>query len=196
MEIDNYFHNSHKYHSLSRKISRLESVASPDIILMDITMPNLNGVDATRAIVRDNSKVKIIALSMHPDKRFVKEMLEAGASAYVLKSYLFEELTRALDVVNEGEQYLSPRITEVVVEGYVEKTHEPSDQGRGLTERERQILQLVAEGKNVKEIARSLHISPKTADTHRRNLMSKLGMTSVADLVKYALREGLTSLEF
>jgi two-component system, NarL family, response regulator NreC len=169
----------------------------PDIIIMDVTMPNLNGVEATRLIREENPQIKIIALSMHPEKHIVKEILEAGASAYVLKSYLFDELSRALDAVMDNQRYLSPRITDVVIEDYV---HQPGNNSvektNKLTPRDRQIIQMLAEGKTIKQIALALHISPKTADASRRKIMNKLNATSMADLVKYAVREGITSLEF
>ncbi len=169
----------------------------PDIIIMDVTMPNLNGVEATRLIREENPNIRIIALSMHPEKHIVKEILEAGASAYVLKSYLFDELSRALDAVMDNQRYLSPRITDVVIEDYV---HQPGNNSiektNKLTPRDRQIIQMLAEGKTIKQIALALHISPKTADASRRKIMNKLNATSMADLVKYAVREGITSLEF
>jgi two-component system response regulator NreC len=176
---------------------KLAKKLSPDIVIMDITMPNLNGVEATRLILENNPQIKIIALSMHPEKHIVKEVLEAGASAYVLKSYLFDELSRALDAVQDNQRYLSPRITDVVIEDYV---HQPAngtaDLSSKLTSRDRQIVQMLSEGKTIKQIALALHISPKTADASRRKIMNKLGATSIADLVKYAVREGITSLEF
>jgi len=176
---------------------KLAKKLSPDIVIMDITMPNLNGVEATRLILEANPQIKIIALSMHPEKHIVKEVLEAGASAYVLKSYLFDELSRALDAVQDNQRYLSPRITDVVIEDYV---HQPADGAADLssklTSRDRQIVQMLSEGKTIKQIALALHISPKTADVSRRKIMNKLGATSIADLVKYAVREGITSLEF
>ena len=169
----------------------------PDVVIMDVTMPNLNGVEATRLIRRDHPQVKIVALSMHPEKHIVKEILEAGASAYVLKSYLFDEISRALEAISTDQRYLSPRITDVVVEDYVRRSDAEKLEGRQrLTARDRQIIQMLAEGKSVKQIALALHISPKTADATRRKIMQKLGVTSIADLVKYAVREGITSLEF
>ena len=169
----------------------------PDVVIMDVTMPNLNGVEATRLIRRDHPQVKIVALSMHPEKHIVKEILEAGASAYVLKSYLFDEISRALEAISTDQRYLSPRITDVVVEDYVRRSDTEKAEGRQrLTARDRQIIQMLAEGKSVKQIALALHISPKTADATRRKIMQKLGVASIADLVKYAVREGITSLEF
>lgn len=169
----------------------------PDVVIMDVTMPKLNGIEATRVILQKHPQVNIIVLSMHPDKHIVKETLEAGASGYVLKSYLFDELSRALEAVAANERYLSPRVAGIVVEDYV---RQPSAQSTAspakLTGRERQIVQLLAEGKTTKEIARLLHISPKTADANRRRIMNKLDIFSVAELTKYAIREGLTSTEF
>jgi DNA-binding NarL/FixJ family response regulator len=169
----------------------------PDVVVMDISMPALNGMEATRLILQENKNIKVIALSMHSDKHIVKEALEAGASAYILKSYLFDELIRALEQVTQDGYYLSPRITNVVIDDYVCKSRKSEATAKPkLTSRERQITQLVAEGKTIKEIARILHISSKTADANRRRIMSKLNMSSVAELTKYAVREGLTSLEF
>ena len=170
---------------------------SPDVVIMDMSMPNLNGIEATRLILQHRPNTRVIILSMHSDRHIVKETLEAGASAYVLKSNLFDEMLRALETVAEGGRYLSPRITDVVIDDYVGKSIEgKSAKTPKLTSRERQIVQLVAEGNTIKEIARILHISPKTADSNRRQIMNKLDLSSVAELTKYAIREGLTSLEF
>ena len=176
---------------------QLAEQLQPDIVIIDMSMPNLNGIEATRLILQHSPNTRVIILSMHSDKHIVKDALEAGACAYVLKTYLFDEMIRALEVVAEGGRYLSPRITDVVVDDYLGKTPgSDSTETPKLTGRERQIVQLVAEGKTVKEIARLLHISPKTADTNRRQIMNKLNISSVAELTKYAIREGLTSLEF
>jgi len=176
---------------------QLAEQLQPDIVIIDMSMPNLNGIEAARIILQNNPGTRVIILSMHSDKHIVKDALEAGASAYVLKTYLFDEMIRALEIVAEGGRYLSPRITDVVVDDYVGRTSgSKSTETPKLTGRERQIVQLVAEGKTVKEIARLLHISPKTADTNRRQVMNKLGISSVAELTKYAIREGLTSLDF
>ncbi|MFC1764198.1 response regulator [Planctomycetota bacterium] len=175
---------------------RLVKELSPDVVIMDITMPNLNGVEATRLILDKNPQVKVVALSMHPEKHIVKEVLEAGASAYVLKSYLFDELSRALEAVADDQRYLSPRITDVVIEDYVRPGADAPEGPTKLTSRDRQIIQMLAEGKTIKQIALILHISPKTADASRRKIMTKLDVSSIADLVKYAVREGITSLEF
>ena len=162
-----------------------------------MSMPKLNGVEATKYILEQKPDTKVIILSMHQDRHIVTESLKAGASAYVLKSYLFEELLNALKTVQNHKYYLSPRITGVVVENY--RAKEVADKKldlSNLTTRERQILQLIAEGKTIKEIAKVLHISSKTADSSRRRIMNKLDIQNIAGLTKYAIREGLTSLEF
>ena len=169
----------------------------PDVILMDITMPNLNGVEATRFIREDNPDIRIIALSVHFDKHFVMEMLRAGASGYVLKSYLFDEVLRAIRTVMTDRHYLSPKITEIVLDDYIPLISRTETSAKEhLNARERQIVQLLAEGKTTKQIALQLHVSPKTVDSNRRQVMTKLGISSVAELTKYAIREGLTSADF
>lgn len=170
---------------------------SPHVVIMDITMPGLNGVEATRQIVSRNPEIKVVILSMHPDGRIVREALQAGASGYVLKSYLLDDLLKAVHAVMQGEAYLSPQITNVVVKDYVGASA-PSDEKKptALTSRQRQILQLLAEGKSTKQIAHILHISPKTSDAARRKIMNKLNISSMPELTKYAVREGLTSLDF
>jgi DNA-binding NarL/FixJ family response regulator len=178
-------------------VTQLAEELSPDVILMDISMPNLNGVEATHLILEKNPSIRVIALSVHFDKRFVNEMLKAGASGYVLKSSLFEEVLRALRTVEAGERYLSPRITEVVLDDYIPyiANIDKSDKEH-LTERERQIVQMLTEGMSTKQIALHLHVSPKTTDANRRRIMNKLGISSIAELTKYAIREGITSTEF
>jgi len=168
----------------------------PDIVIMDITMPNLNGITATHKIVSEFSKTKVIALSIHSDKWFVTSMLMAGASGYILKECLFDELIQAIRTVAAGGTYLSPRITDVVVDEYVK--HISTTTGLRLpmlTNRQQQILQLLAEGKSTKQMALELYVSTKTIEANRHQIMEKLNMHSVAELTKYAVREGLTSLE-
>ena len=168
----------------------------PDIVVMDVGMPDLNGIDATQQIIRDNSRVKVLALSMHSGKKFVMAMLKAGASGYLLKDCALEELTGALRTIVEGKTYLSPSITEVVIQNYVHPT--PGDDQSAfsvLSQREREVLQLMSEGNTTKQIAMQLHISPKTVEGHRLRLMTKLDIDNVAQLTKYAIQEGLTSAE-
>jgi len=167
----------------------------PQIIIMDIGMPEMNGIDATRQILSENKDVKIIALSMHSDRRFVMEMLKAGASGYLLKDSAFEELVGAVHTVMAGQPYLSPRITDIVVKEYLNNV--PKNETSVftiLTVREREVLQLLAEGKSTKQIASALNLSVKTVETHRQQMMDKLKIRTVAELTKYAIREGITSL--
>jgi len=180
-----------------REIIELVREKSPDIVIMDITMPNLNGVDAARLIREEMPDVKIIALSIHSNRRFVADMLRAGASGYVLKECLFEELIQAINTVSTGSIYLSPRIAGVVVDDYVGQMSKGPKSRRktGLSSRDREVLQLLAEGNATKEIALKLHASIKTIEANRRRIMEKLDMHSVAELTKYAIREGMTSLE-
>lgn len=167
----------------------------PQIIIMDIGMPEMNGIDATRHIVSEKRDVKIIALSMHSDRRFVLEMLKAGASGYLLKDSAFEELVTAIHTVMANQPYLSPKITDIVVKEYLHNLPKnDSNVFNILTGREREVLQLLAEGKSTKQIALTLNLSVKTVETHRQQIMDKLEIRSVAELTKYAIREGITSL--
>jgi len=169
---------------------------SPDMVIMDIGMPDLNGIDATDQIIHEFPQVKVIGLSMHSGKKFVIEMLKAGASGYLLKDCALEELTTAIKTVASGKTYLSPSITDVVVENYVRQPNKKESSAFSLlSQREREVLQLMAEGKTTKQIGLQLHISPKTVEGHRLRLMTKLNMDSVAKLTKYAIQEGLTSPE-
>jgi len=168
----------------------------PDVVIMDVTMPELNGIEATRQILEALPETKIIALSMHPDRRFVAEMFKAGASGYLLKLCASEELARAIHHVRAGHHYISPSIAGTVLKDYTNLLPPDADSPAALlSEREREVLQLLAEGLGTKEIARRLHISSKTIDTHRRQIMTKLDLHSVAELVRFAIREGITPLE-
>jgi DNA-binding NarL/FixJ family response regulator len=178
------------------EVVKLVGQLMPDVVIMDIAMPKLNGVEAIRQIREHYPSVKTIVLSMHSEHTIVTEALKAGCDGYVLKSSLFEEISLALDVMDKGEHYLSPEITSVVVEGYLDQNSGYESRGlHALTSRERQVLQLVAEGLSTKDIGRHLHINPKTADATRRHIMHKLDLYTVADLTKFAIREGLTSME-
>jgi DNA-binding NarL/FixJ family response regulator len=180
------------------KAIELTRKVHPDIVLMDVSMPELNGIDATKEIKIENPKVKVIALSAHANKRFVKDMLAAGASGYILKDSLANELIIAIETVRSGKVYLSPAIAEIVVDDYVtpledQKKNSPLDV---LTTKERQVLQLIAEDKTTIQTAKLLHLSPKTIEARRLAMMKKLGVNSVVSLTKIAIREGLTTLEF
>jgi DNA-binding NarL/FixJ family response regulator len=180
-----------------RNTVRLARELQPGVIIMDVAMPDLNGIEATRQIAAELPKTKIIALSMYADRRFVVNMLKAGASGYLLKDCAFEELTRAIRVVLANKTYLSPGVSDILVKDYM--TGGSSGQETSvfsvLTPREREVLQLMSEGKSTNQIADCLHVSIKTIETHRQQVMHKLNMRSVAELTKYAIREGLTSLE-
>jgi DNA-binding NarL/FixJ family response regulator len=178
-----------------REAVRLAKELSPDLVIMDVTMPDLNGIDATRLITSGSNNIKVIALSMYSDKQFVQGMIQAGASGYLLKDCAFEELVSAIQAVIHGDTYLSPGIAGIVVQDYLTKlTTDRSSADTVLTNREREVLQLIAEGNSTKEIAARLTVSVKTVETHRRQIMEKLGIFSIAELTKYAIREGLTSL--
>jgi DNA-binding NarL/FixJ family response regulator len=179
-----------------RKAIELVRELLPNIVIMDITMPGLNGIEATRQITAEFPQVKVIALSIYSKRRFVADMLSAGATGYILKECLFDELVQAIKAVAAGERYLSPRITNVVVSDYVKRLSAVADSPfEALKAREREVLQLVAEGKSTKQIALNLHVSTKTIEANRRQIMEKLSIYNVAELTKYAVREGLTTLE-
>jgi DNA-binding NarL/FixJ family response regulator len=168
----------------------------PHVVVMDVAMPGLNGIEATRQIVAAQPAVQVLCLSMHTDKRFVAAMLDAGASGYVLKECVQDELIRAIRTVAAHQVYLSPGIAGIVVHAYkTGRSDLPTSPFIHLTVREREVLQLVAEGHDTKEIAVRLYLSVKTIGTHREHLMDKLQIRSLAGLIKYAIREGLTSLD-
>lgn len=179
-----------------RTAIELVRTLNPDLVIMDIGMRDMNGVDATRRIKSDHENVKVIALSMYSDKRYVYHMLDAGAQGYVLKSAAAEELLDAVRAVSSGKTYVSRELADAMLErsSHPGSAHDGSVYSR-LGAREREVLQLVSEGKTSAETAKEMHISVKTVETHRRNIARKLGLHSTAELTKYAVREGLTSLE-
>jgi DNA-binding NarL/FixJ family response regulator len=178
-----------------RNTVKLAKELTPDIIVMDTVMPDLNGIEATRQIIAANPNIKIIALSMYSDKQFVVEMLKAGASGYMIKDCAFEELIYAINSVINDQIYLSPKITTLVLKEYIRGPVKEKDSPFSiLSNREREVLQLIAEGKSTKEIAFKLNVSIKTIETHRQQIMHKLEIHSIAELTKYAIREGLTPL--
>ncbi|HTA56913.1 MAG TPA: response regulator transcription factor [Candidatus Baltobacteraceae bacterium] len=160
----------------------------PDIAIMDISMPTLNGIDAARAITRSAPKTKVILLTQHEEEQYIHEALEAGVKGYVLKNQVANDLIQAIRQVGRGEFYLSPGISRAVMEAFRNKSERPADP---LTARERQVLQLIAEGKSTKDTASVLGISVKTAESHRMRLMQKLDIHETASLVRYAVRRGL-----
>jgi DNA-binding NarL/FixJ family response regulator len=176
---------------------RLAHQTKPHIVVMDVSMPDLNGIDATRKIVSANPNIKVVALSGHTNQRFVREMLAAGACAYIHKHTAYDELMRAIRVVLKGKKYLSPEVACGVMDAYVELSHPTNGKPvfGVLTDREREVLQMMTEGRSTKEVAGNLGVSIKTVETHRHNLMGKLGLHSVAELTKYAIREGITSVD-
>jgi len=173
---------------------RLARRLTPDVVVMDVVMPDLNGIDATRQILAERPETRVIALSMHADRRYVREMLGAGVRGYLLKDCAAEELARAMRAVLSGQVWLSPAVAGIVVDDYTHGAPGAPGAFALLTPREREVLQLVAEGRSAKEIGALLHLSVKTVETHRRQLMDKLALRSVAELTKYAIREGLTEL--
>lgn len=179
-----------------RMAVRLAHELSPDLVIMDIGMPELNGMDATRQIRAELPRTKVLAVSMHADRQYVAGMLSAGASGYVVKDSAFAELAQAIQVVMSGGRYLSPDVIGVVVDDYVQRlAPAPGSAVAKLSEREREVLQLMAEGHATADIAGRLHVSRKTIETHRKNIMLKLELHSIAELTKFAVREGLTSLD-
>jgi two-component system, NarL family, response regulator NreC len=160
----------------------------PDVAVLDLAMPLLNGIDAAREIIKANSKIKVILLTMHTEDHLVLESLRAGVTGYVLKTRASSELVQAIRAVSKGEMYLTQSISRTIVQAFLNKDDVPD---RSLSDRERQVLQLVAEGKTTKELATILGISAKTAESHRSNIMDKLDIHDVAGLVRYAIRTGI-----
>jgi DNA-binding NarL/FixJ family response regulator len=168
----------------------------PDVVVMDIGMPGLNGIEATRQVTQNYPRTKVVALSMNADRRYVHAMFEAGAWGYLVKSSASEELIRAIRAVAHDEKYVSPTVAGAVLDAFVvgpKATHR--DPRSDLSPREREVLQLLAEGMTSKEIASKLDLAVSTIETHRKQIMAKLELRSVAELTKFAIRSGLTTLE-
>jgi DNA-binding NarL/FixJ family response regulator len=180
--------------SSGREAVELARSLRPDVVVMDVAMSDLNGIEATRQITGSGSEARIVALSSHADRRYVKAMLGAGAFGYVLKANAYDDLRRAVEAAAKGKKYLCSDVTEDVIEGAL------ADNGGGsafevLGPRELEVLQLIAEGLTSSEIATRLGVATSTVETHRRNIMGKLGLHSVAELTKYAVREGVSPLD-
>jgi two-component system response regulator NreC len=179
-----------------REAVRFTRRLCPEIVIMDIGMPDLNGIDATRMCIEACPQVKVIALSMHADRRYVLGMLRAGAQGYILKESAFHELVQAIDAARNRQIYLSPKVAGTVVEDVIRcKAPEPASPFDLLTVKEREVLQMIAEGRTTRRMAAMLNVSVKTVEARRKVVMRKLDLHSVAELTKYAVREGLTSVE-
>ena len=174
---------------------KLARELSPDIVIMDISMPGLNGIEAARKLAKVKKSARVIALSMHNDRKYVTEIIKAGARAYLLKDSAFEELMDAIKAVNCGRFFLSAGITSIVLDDYIKgQSSDPRSAFTLLTSREREVLHLLAEGMRTKEVSQKLALSVKTVETHRKKIMEKLGIQSIAGLTRYAVKEGLVSL--
>jgi DNA-binding NarL/FixJ family response regulator len=178
--------------SNGREAVRLARALKPDVALLDIAMPELNGLEAARRLAAECPEVRVLMLSMHTDPAYVREAMQAGTAGYVLKEAGVEELELAIRAALRGERYLDPRVSKQVIEGYVKGLEAP---GAALTPRQREILQLIAEGRSTREIAQRLHLSVKTVETHRAQIMDRLDIRDVAGLTRYAIRIGLISDE-
>ncbi len=176
-----------------REAVKLCQEEKPDLVIIDIAMPELNGIEATRQILAQTPATKVIALSMHSSRRFILDMLKAGASGYLLKDCAMEELDMAITAVRDNKVFLSPSIAGTVVRGMVNGGEPHTAEAKKLTSRETEVLQLLTEGKSSRETADLLNVSVKTVQTHRRNIMEKLGLRHITDLTKYAIQQGLIS---
>lgn len=178
-----------------REAVRMTRKFTPDIVIMDISMPDLNGIDATRLCIEAHPTVKVIGLSVHADSRYVVGMLKAGASGYILKEDAFPDLLQAMDAACKHQNYLSPKVSGVLINDCIRQQPAASDAWDAtLTLKEREALQMIAEGYTTRQIASTLHVSVKTVESRRKSIMQKLDLHSVAQLTKYAIREGITTL--
>lgn len=177
-------------HEAIEKAKRLK----PDVMIMDLSLPIINGVDATRILHKELPGTKVLVLSMHADKNYIKEALEAGAFGYLFKDCTYDQLIEAINTVYNGKKYLSDKITEVLIQDYLNKDEEIQDKSSELSERESEILKHIAEGKSTSEISDLLFISVKTVGAHKQHILEKLNLKSTADLIKYAIKKGIVGL--
>lgn len=183
-------------HAENGKVAVEEAIIyKPDIVIMDIGMPVLSGIEATTIIKSKMPDIKVIALSMHSDKHYIKGMLEAGATGYLFKNCTHSQLIEAIETVYAGKKYLSDEITEVLIDDYLNKGDSIDDDTEDLTEREMDVLILLAEGSTTRDISEQLFVSVKTVGTHKQNILKKLKLKSTVDIVKYALKKGIISLD-
>lgn len=171
-----------------REAIELAQELKPDVVVMDVSMPELNGIEATRRLMKASPRIRVLALSMHKDSVYVREILRAGAQGYLLKDASDDDLLTAVRAVGQGQGYISPSVSEAVLSDYRRHVADPIDL---LTSREREVLQLIAEGKTNKEIAAALHLSIYTVDAHRGRIMEKLNLHSSGEIVRFAMRNGL-----
>jgi len=177
-----------------RRVVDLVKQLKPDVVLMDVSMPDMNGFDATRRVHEFDEKVKVLMLTMHDEEELVARCLEAGAAGYIMKDAPASQLLYAIETVHKGERYLSPNVLKKVVDGYVKNSNRPQTSYDRLTAREREILKLLAEGLTVKEIAVRLNLSVKTVEVHKHNLMKKIDVHDKAELIKYAIQKKLIAV--
>ena len=178
-----------------REAVKLSQELEPDVVVMDLAMPELNGIEATEMITKTHPGIRIIALSMHSDNHYIRGIFQAGASGFILKHSAANELIDAIRLVYANHTYLSKEISDVVVKEFSKKLDIEADSTQTLSSREKEVLQLVAEGKSTKAIAATLHVSVKTIEAHRQNIMNKLNLFTIPELTKYAIKTGLTSLD-
>jgi two-component system response regulator NreC len=171
-----------------REVAELAEKLRPDLVLMDVQMPELNGIEATRRMVAANSRIRVLVLSMHKEALYVREVLKAGARGYILKDAIDTELLNAMRSVARGDGYISPAVSGALLTDYREQSSNPLD---SLSTREREVLQLIAEGKTNKEVATKLNLSVYTVDSHRGKIMEKLNLHSAGELVRFAMKNGL-----
>jgi len=176
-----------------REAVRMAAELQPAIVIMDINMPELNGLDATRLIARELPQVQVLILSMHESEQLLREVLEAGARGYVLKSDAGQELVRAVRALNSGQVYFTPKVSEMLMTGYLGRCRPAGERVKALSGREREVVQLLAEGRSNKEVATSLGISVKTVETHRARIMDKLNLKAFSSLVRYAVRNNIVN---